>query len=343
MRKIFKIVLLTVLAVFIFVIVYLLTSYLNYISPDSNIYSSTNNAMWVGHTWVGDKHSTGEIRDLANKLKQKQITDIFVHSGPLDEDGLIDPQKYKYAANFLTEIHKYYSDLRVQAWLGQVEKRGGGRLDLSSEEVRNNIVETARKFRELEFDGIHYNIEPIYSGDKDFLDLISKTKKAINPCPMCASIKNSRYMYLSVASDELELFPGAEKLVRPFVKQAGFWNKQYYLDVFQHVDQVAVMMYDTALPFDWLYANLVSWQTNNLISTISDKHQLFMGVPTYDDRRWSFDSKAENMESGLRGVQKGLQRYSKNQLSNFGVAIYADWTTDENEWKIYNRYWLGQD
>lgn len=46
-----------------------------------------------------------------------------------------------------------YPELRLCAWLGQVEVAGGGPLDLSSNEARAGIVATARSFLELGFDG----------------------------------------------------------------------------------------------------------------------------------------------------------------------------------------------
>jgi len=102
-----------------------------------------------------------------------------------------------------------------------------------------------------------------------------------------------------------------------------------------------VMMYDTSLPEEWLYAKLVEWETKNLLELLGGKVTLFMGVPTYDYRRRSFRPSAENPRSALRGIKKGLAGRSRDPALRFGPAVYAYWTTSEEEWKIYRREWLG--
>ncbi|NIN70180.1 MAG: hypothetical protein GTO63_36990, partial [Anaerolineae bacterium] len=208
------------------------------------------NALWMAHHWVGEEHTPQEYLDLALHLKQHDITDAFFHVGPLNPDGTIDQARYPYAAQLIHNVKRYFPELRIQAWVGQVERKGGGPLDLSDEQVRANIVSTAAGLLDLGFDGIHYNIEPVYSGDDHFIDLLRSTKQ------MAGASDN----VLSVASDELEPCWGAERVVRIFANQAGFWNRAYYLEVAAHVDQMAVMMYDTALPADWLFGTLVQWE-----------------------------------------------------------------------------------
>lgn len=295
-----------------------------------NPISNRTNALWLRHQWVGEKHSEEEYKKLALFLKEKKMTDAFFHVGPLNEEGKIEKEKYLYAQDLTNVLKSYYPELHIQAWIGQVEKRGGGILDISNEEVRNNIVSTSDEFLSLGFDGIHYNIEPIYSNDKNIIDLLKKTREITKP----------QNKILSIASDELEVFPGAEKVIRLFSKQTGFWNKGYYKEVSENVDQIAVMMYDTALPVKESYSLLVAWETNQIMNVVSDKVVVFMGVPSYEDERSTFNPKVENVESSLLGIRKGLVGASQEKLNRFGVGIYAEWTTDEKEWETYDRLWL---
>lgn len=296
------------------------------------IYSQKKNALWARHQWVGEKHSSEDYKNLAQLLKVNNVTDVFFHVGPLNVDGKIEPEKYPFAKDLIANLKREYPEVHIQAWIGQVERKGGGILDLNKIEVRKNIVETASNFLDLGFDGIHYNIEPVYSHDANFIDLLTETKKTTS----------SQNKILSVASDELEPFWGAEKIARIFSKQAGFWNEEYYRQVDSHIDQIAVMMYDTALPINWMYSKIVSWETKHLIDIVDPKITLFMGVPTYDDKRWSFHSEVENIDSGLKGIKNGLTDFSSDKIKNFGVAIYAEWTTDKKEWNNYKRNWLGE-
>jgi len=312
-------------------LIFSLYFYIDYQKFPAIVPISGKNALWARHQWVGEQHNSEEYRNLTQLLKDNKITDVFFHVGPLNVEGKIEPEKYLFAKDLIVNLKKDYPELHIQAWIGQVERKGGGILDLSKTEVKKNVVETANDFLSLGFDGIHYNIEPVYSHDKNFIELLVETKKTTS----------SQNKILSVASDELELFWGAEGLARTVSKQAGFWDEPYYREVASNVDQIAVMMYDTALPFNWMYAKLVSWETKRLINIIDSKVTLFMGVPTYEDKRWSFHPSAENIDSALRGIKKGLVIFPKDQM-NFGVAIYAEWTTDKEEWNNYKRNWLGE-
>jgi len=320
-------------ALAIFLTIILGSWYLAYHNNSTDPYISNGpNAVWARHQWVGEKHSPQEYQNLAKSFIDHKITDVFFHVGPLNENGLIEKEKYLFAPDLITELKKTYPTLHIQAWMGQVEKKGGGILDLSNLQTKNNIVTTAIELLDLGFDGIHYDIEPIYAGDSNFIELLQATRK----------ITKERKKILSAATDELEPFWNIGTLLKPFSPAAGFWNEQYYQKVSANCDQVAVMMYDTALTSNWLYAALVQWETEKISKNIPPETILFMGVPTYEDKRWSFHPEAENMESGLRGIQQTIKKISPEKLKNFGVAVYAEWTTDENEWQTYKKIWLGE-
>ena len=251
--------------------------------------------------------------------------------GPLDENGNIEYKKYKYAKNFLTKMKACDPAIHLQAWIGQVEKRGNGILDISQIGKRDSIIQTADIFLHLGFDGIHYNIEPIFSGDEAILDLLQRTH----------SMTKAKGKILSIASDEIEPFPFAENVIRLFAKRAGFWNNEYYLQVAENVDQIAVMMYDTAMPFAWFYGYVVKWQVEKITTLLGGKVLLFFGIPTYEEERWSFHANAENMFSGIRGISMGIAEIPLGILQDkFGIAIYAEWTTDDSEWNTFQTEWL---
>lgn len=298
--------------------------------------SNGRNALWLRHQWVGESRSEQQYRELAALLMTHDISDAYFHVGPLTAQGEIPPEKYSHAAQLLAAMKTFAPRVSIQAWIGQVEAKGGGILDLANATVRANIIRTAGMFLAHGFDGIHYDIEPIYSGDRDFLDLLRQTKR----------LTATQHKTLSIASDEPVPSLFFERLIRKFAPRAGFWTLPYYREVAGTVDQIAVMMYDTALPADWLYGNAVSWVTRTLHDTFSEPMKdglvLFIGVPTYDEPRWSFHARAENMRSGIQGVQHGLSGVNGTISKNVGVAIYAEWTTEQLEWELYRRKWIQQ-
>lgn len=298
--------------------------------PSIKTGSTGRNAMWARHDWVGASNDNAAYNELVETASRHQITDIYFHVGPLNRRGEIEPEKYPFAGRLVTRIRSRTSSIRMHAWIGQIEKAGGGPLDLSDMAIRRRIVDTGRIFLDLGFDGVHFNIEPIYTGNRDFIDLLKRAKEI--------TVRTQKI--LSVSCDEPEPFAGANMLARTFMDKAGFWKLAYYKEISGIVDQMAVMMYDTAIPFNWIYSSLVSRQTKQLVNKLNSDVLLFIGIPSYDNKSKGFHPEAENVASAIRGIQLGLQNTDPARLKSFGIAVYAEWTTDPDEWRIFEREWL---
>ncbi|MDP9195547.1 MAG: glycoside hydrolase family 18 protein [Pseudomonadota bacterium] len=296
--------------------------------PPVPVRSQGPNAVWLAHRWAGDRIPPAEYLSLAQQLQGLYITDAYFHVGPMDATGHIPEERRRFARTLVYFMKKAAPDLRLHAWIGQVEKRGGGPFDLADPVARQGAVDTARLFLDLGFDGIHYNIEPISSGDTGWLDLLEET----------AAITRPRGKLLSISGDEIEIFPGADFIARMLAPRGRLWSRDYYRQVAQHCDQIAVMTYDTAMPSPWLYRALMAWQTRLLQDTIDPRVTLFIGIPTYEDHTWAFDPFVENMYSGLAGILWTLNGQIPARL---GTAIYAHWTTDKTEWEMFRLLWLG--
>jgi hypothetical protein len=310
----------------------LLWSWLWWISDDASSQRSRGvNALWAAHTWVGDPHTDAEYRAFAELMQRNDISDVFFHAGPLEADGSVPAEKIAYADELLAAMDRYSPGLRAQAYLGQIEARDGGILDLDDASVRDGIVRTAGMFLALGFDGIHYDIEPIFPGDDSFLDLLQRTEAIARP----------RGAVVSVALEQMEV-SGAIGFLRR-ITSGGMYHdptRDFLLDVADRVDQVAIMTYDTGLPTGWLYGDHVAWQTERIVELIGDDVTVFLGVPTHEDESLRFHSWAENIDSGVRGVRRGLDSVDDARSRNVGVAIFAEWTTTQDEWDAYAEAWL---
>lgn len=208
------------------VIIFYFISYLHFHRRIENpTYSNGINAVWIQHSWVGISHPEMKYTNFANLLKKNKITDVFIHVGPLDAEGIIRERKYKYAKKLINELSKIYPKLTKQAWIGQVEKKGGGSLDLSDLKTRINIVKTAEKFINIGFNGIHYDIEPIHTNNKSFIDLLIRTHEI--------TLRHNKI--LSIACPLLEPLYGLHFIVDLFPSGA-IWTKKYYKEVSKYVD-----------------------------------------------------------------------------------------------------------
>jgi hypothetical protein len=289
------------------------------------------NGLWARHQWVGEPHREDEYRALAETVRQGEISDVFFHVGPLDPDGSIPPGRYAHARELLAAMDRLAPGVRAQAYIGQVTRRGGGPLDLTRRAVRDRIAETARSFLELGFDGIHYDIEPVYPGDAGFLDLLDRTHR----------LAGARGAVLSVSLEQLELVNGlqtAAAAVLPDVHYPPRPSRGFLEQVARRVDQVAIMAYDSMLPADWLVGWHFAWQAEHVTELIGDEVTVFVGVPTYAQGQpfpW-----AENLRSAIRGARRGLDRLDRRPAHPVGLAIYAEWTTTPDEWALYQATWV---
>ena len=297
----------------------------------SSVFSTGSIGLWARHQWVGKSHTEQEYRFFSKRLKENKITDVYFHVGPwTDADGGIPPEKYSNAKVLLEHIHRQNPGVRAHAWIGQITKRAGGPLDLSNGTTRRNIVKTSEAVLNLGFDGIHYDFEPMYNGDPAFIDLLDQAY----------ALTKSRQKLLSVAGGQLELFPGMGRAATKVAPKASFWSRAYFVSVAQRTDQIAVMLYDTGLPADWMYGSYVKMQTRNLAPLLCGKTDLLIGIPSYDENRLGHRPWAENMETALKGVKLGIGSKSIRGQCRPGVAVFADWTTSKKEWKTFRSLWL---
>ena len=320
-------------------IVILLTLRACFLRPATNYtgshFNRGRNAAWLGVEWVMEPHTIEEIRALANDLRTRQITTIFVYVSYLKPNGIFNPT-YDHAREFVSDLRQAAPELDVQAWLGVPVKAppgyplSSGYIDLADDQIQNTIVEFSRLVvNDLGFNGVHLDSEPILTGNVAMLALLDKVRAALGP-----------QVRLSIATSEITpFFPEADLIVNRWFT----WRADYYREIAKRVDQIAVMTYDSHAPFGFWYEMWMHHQVLNLTNSLSDTSaQIFMGVPTSEEHSTSHDPAAENMATGLRGLLAGLNDLDAKPDKVTGVAIYPYWETSDDEWTTYREVWLGQ-
>lgn len=301
------------------------------IGPHGNLqgedFNQGLNGLWIKHAWVGNAQETSVIEDLALKLSKYDIEYIYIHAGPLDSDGTVPKERYEFAQQFLDILKAKNPDMVPLAWLGQVRSE----IDLDDSGIRANIVATAEDMMEVGFAGVHYDIEPVPHEDTAFLYLLEETRTALGD------------KFISVATDEWQ--PSLlSDIVGAILEQdiKSYWETDYFQKTAEIADQIVVMTYDTSLSepenYEWLVEQQVIYLTQALAPYDAE---LLIGIPTYEDDKESFDPEVENMETGLKGVIRGINNKRTTMDTFTGVAIYANWETDESEWDIYEKLWQG--
>src|SRR5262249_50459900 len=118
-----------------------------------------------------------------------------------------------------------------------------------------------------------------------------------------------------------------------------FWTPEYYARVGTLADQVVLMTYDTGIPTASLYRRYLAYAarrvTEEMVRTKA-RARVLVGIPTYDETGFMHRAGVETPENALLGVVAGLRGVGGGGTFE-GVAIYAEWTTDDSEWRTYDR------
>jgi hypothetical protein len=296
------------------------------------------NGVWLEHSWAGEAHTSAEYDALASLLAAEQVTYVYAHVGPLDSDGTIPADLAPNAATLVSQLHARLPGLHVLAWIGQVETAGGTpgevTVNLDNFSVREQIAATATHFvRDLGFDGVQYDIEPILNNNPRYIDLLEETRADLPPGGILSTIGQKWAPNAHLAD-----------FLRSQGRADAWWTTYYYADVAAHVDQIVPLIYNSAMPTARAYEIFVQQETEHILDAVrSANHppQVLIGLPTYPGNSFWFHDTAENVTTGLSGVISGLN--SNRDTSAFtGVAIYRFATTSSQDWSIYRSLWLGK-
>jgi hypothetical protein len=284
------------------------------------------NGVWIQHGWLGDdlwfqryrKDQTlfrddQKVQELADLLASHGVRYVFPHVCPCDPNGKIAPVDPIQTERFLD----HFGDFQVVPWIGGV-------LDVhcspESPQWRMNFVSSVVDLLTTHprLAGVQLNIEPMPSGNPDFLTLLDELRRAMPAGKI-----------ISVAA-----YP-PPTLWHPFPDV--HWDEPYFRQVAQRSDQLVPMMYDTAIRLPKLYRHLMSRWTSDVLSWSGDT-QVLLGVPVYDDAGVGYHSPdVENLPNALSGIHAGLSRHEMLPKNYAGIAIYCEWEMDQQEWSFLKK------
>ncbi len=292
--------------------------------------STGNDALWLGHAWVDGRKGTQDVDALAAQLHGTGIRDLYVHVGPLNDDGSLDASLRPKAQWLVNALHGALTHVRVSAWVGDTVPPTGG-LDLESAVTRSRIVAGVRSVLADGFDGVHFDFEPVGDADPGYLTLLDEVR------PVVHGAGTGRM--LSVSAEQVEPVRGGRWLMEAAVGHGTWWSSGYLHQVAARVDQVALMSYDTVLWSPSAYAGFVRDETSVALAAVPPHVGLLIGVPAYHSDDLTHDAAAETVGSALRGVRLALPQGTPNDRA-VGVALYVDYTATPADWTAYRSGWV---
>lgn len=275
-----------------------------------------SNGLWIRYDWYFGKHDRYAVTALRDRMYDASMRDAFFHVRGIEPSGAL---KYRYptqARELTSRLRDIAPRLRKIAWVYV----GSHKVQLSNATVRAKMVSEARWLVEVcGFDGVQWDYEPCPDGDPSFLSLLTETRAAM-----------PKGSFLSTAVPCCYPFP--------FTRFG--WSEPYYRDVAHRCDQMAVMAYDTGVYFPRAYVSLVRFQMERVTRAASGTPcKVLIGLPTYEEGLRSHNPRAENLALGLTAVRSAFR---EDNGAFQGVAVFADYTTDEDEWDTFQKLWVPQ-
>nr|WTB08013.1 hypothetical protein OG546_29580 [Streptomyces antimycoticus] len=297
--------------------------------PAPGTHTRERDAVWLGHAWVDGRHGEDQLAELVQRVRDTGIRDLYVHAGPLEHDGTLPTSRYPKARWLVEAVRRELPGVRVQAWLGDVlSTEGRTGMDLRERATRERVVRSARQVLDAGFAGVHFDLEPLHSGDRDYLSLLDAVR----------AITRARGAPLSVAAHQIDPLPSLHCVAGFVAGHPKWWSRSYFGAVARRVDQIAVMSYDTALPLESLYGGYVAQQTRLALEATPRGTDLLMGLPAFHTDDIGHHESAETVAAAVRGVRLGLSREDARR-ERFGVALYVDFAAAPGDWAAYQRGW----
>ncbi|WP_328536913.1 hypothetical protein [Streptomyces sp. NBC_00344] len=286
-------------------------------------------AIWLGHAWVDGRKNTADVDDLAKRLAGTGLRDLYVHAGPLEHDGTLPAARYARAKWLIDSVHHRLPGIRVQAWLGdKLSTESPDGLDLGRPASRAAVVVSARQVIDAGFEGVHFDLEPLHSGDRGYLSLLGHLR----------ALTDDRGVLLSVAAHQIDPLPATHAVAGSLTGHPKWWSQKFFGEVASRVDQIALMSYDTSMPLQSLYGGYVAEQTALALEVTPRTTDLLMGLPFYHETKPGHIASAETVAAAVRGVRLALGREDRDR-ERFGVALYVDFAADEADWTAYRKGW----
>lgn len=308
-------------SLFALTLVFVLIDYLTFDAitpPPSAEFNTKQNALWLRYLWYAGKHTPPEFSAMYKELATHQIRYGYFHVLTTKPDGRLKLSNLEGAKQLTAECKRQAPNSRPIAWV----YIGSAEVNLDRAEVRKNLVEQLGWLtNECGFEGVQVDYEFAVCGAPGLLRLLEECRRVL---PQDALLSVATPMW----------YPGV----------LWGWSDEYFTEVAKRSDQLAVMCYDSYLYLPRAYIWLVSQQAIHITADCANANpacKVILGLPTYDNQTLAHHPFSESLKNALRGVQQGLADINANSESFEGIALFADYTTDKNEWTLFEEYWLG--
>jgi hypothetical protein len=301
------------------------------------------NALWVGDEWTYGDKSDEEFSTFVRRLKDNKIGSVYAYVSDLNADNTWTGDASREnrfvevessVQTFVATLKDKYPDLQIYGVLGVQAGLDEDGYRLDNTQVQQAVANFSQQVvTTLGCDGVLINVDIVANGDENYLNLLRSVRRAIG---------EEQLLAIAVPPD---WSPADVDIPKPDIIAEGTeWELQYKQRVaLLQIDQMAVQSYNSYLTTSDDYTEWVAYQTQAFASALFDIQAptlILMGAPTYENSPPAHDVRVENMRSSLTGIRQGLLQAGEASQTVSGVAIYANWSTDEVEWTQFKDDWV---
>jgi hypothetical protein len=186
--------------------------------------------------------------------------------------------------------------------------------------------------QEFEFDGVFIDV-PIFTDDENFLALLRRVRSSLGESDLlAAAVMPDLHPSNDAVPASPQIAPGTE------------WSFEFKQSVVLLLDQIAIMAFYSNLTSTDDYTQWTAYQVTSYIAAIEALGAdmptvLIVAMPTIDPGN-GHDPAVENIASAAAGIRAGMEQ--SGELASFvrGAGIYADYTTDDEEWAQFASQWV---
>ncbi len=295
------------------------------------------NTIWLGTQWTYDNPDTSAIQGLVGRLGDNQIGAAYAWVSLLRANGAwSDTLKFDSVRAFAQQFKKIAPQTKLYGWLSISATGEDGANHLGDEKLQQTVTDfSQRVVGEFGFDGVFLNIVPVADGDENFLALLRKVRAAIG---------DNKPLAIAVPPDWTPADANNIPLP-PRIAPNTFWQTSYKQRVALLADQLAIMAFNTGLTSPDAYSAWMGYQVKAYAQAIADLDtttEIVIAVPTAKNKTPDHDPAVESITAATNGIHAGLITAGDAAKFIKGIAIYAEWDTDNDAWNEIKSQWVNR-
>lgn len=305
--------------------------------------AETPNAIWLGSEWTHETRPADQMARLVGRLQENNIGTVYARvswlrddltwAGHAEQNDGFDAVR-ESVQRFTVQLKTMYPDVTLYGWVDFPVNRGPQGYRLNDAAAQAAVADFSLVIvTELGFDGVFLNVSPVLEPNADdFVGLLQRVKLRMG---------DNGPVAVAVPPDYT---PTAENIPQsPLYAPGTAWTKQFKQRVALLTDEIALTPYSTGLNDRAAYEDWLAYQVEayaRAVAELDSSAQIMVGIPTYDSDPPLQNASVENVSAALSGVEKGIALAGRASQYVKGVALFAEWTTDDSEWRLFNQLWI---